>query len=107
MIKWKYKLRLKGITPEQIRRTQMFIDSEILRNSDPFVPLKTGMLKRSGITGTRMGTGIIKYTAPYSKKQYFYGRAKGQRGRKWTRRMWTSQGKKILKNAKKMINRGR
>lgn len=107
MIECRYKLKLKGMTPEKIRRTQTFIDREILRNSDPFVPFDTGMLKRSGITGTRIGTGIIRYTAPYAKKQYFYGRASGQRGRKWVRRMWTSKGKKILKDAQKMINGGR
>lgn len=107
MIKCKYKLRIKNATPEKIRRTQAFIDREILKNSDPLVPFRTGMLKRSGITGTRVGTGIIKYTAPYAKKQYFYGRANGQRGRKWVRRMWTSKGKKILKDAQKMINGGR
>ena len=64
-------------------------------------------LKRSGITGTCVGTGIIKYTAPYAKRQYFCGNSSGQRGRKWVRRMWTSKGKKILKDAQKMINGGR
>ena len=50
MIECKYKLRIKGVTPEKIRRTQAFVDSEILRNSDPIVPFDTGSLKRSGIT---------------------------------------------------------
>lgn len=106
-MRWKYKLKLNGISPQKIQRTQMFIDSEILRNSDPLVPFDTGSLKRSGITGTRIGTGIIKYTAPYAKKQYFKGRSSGQRGKKWVRRMWISKGKKILKDADKMINGGR
>ena len=106
-MRWKYKLKIKGVAPEKIHRTQMFVDSEILRNSDPLVPFDTGSLKRSGITGTRVGTGIIKYTAPYAKPQYFKGRSNGQRGRKWTRRMWTSKGKKIMKDAQKMINGGR
>ena len=107
MIKSRYKLKLKGITPEKIRRTQAFIDREILINSDPLVPFDTGSLKRSGITGTCVGTGIIKYTAPYAKRQYFCGSSSGQRGRKWVRRMWASKGKKILKSAQKMINGGR
>ena len=107
MIECKYKLRIKGVTPEKIRRTQAFVDSEILRNSDPIVPFDTGSLKRSGITGTRVGTGIIRYTAPYAKRQYFCGNSSGQRGRKWVRRMWISKGKKIMKDAQKMINGGR
>lgn len=106
-MRWKYKLKIKGVAPEKIHRAQIFIDSEILRNSDPLVPFDTGSLKRSGITGTRIGTGIIKYTATYSKPQYFNGCSSGQRGRKWVRRMWISKGKKILKDTQKIINGGR
>lgn len=103
-MKWNFKLNLKGVSPEKIHDTQKFIDNEILRRSDPYVPFKTGSLKRSGITGTRVGTGVIKYTAPYAKPQYFKGKASGQRGRKWVKRMWLSQGKEIIKSANKMLN---
>ncbi|MBD5142091.1 MAG: capsid protein [Ruminococcus sp.] len=101
---WNYKLKLNGVDPEKIRHAQAYIDSEILRNSDPLVPFKTGSLKRSGITGTQIGTGIIKYTAPYAKFQYFNGKASNQQGRKWVQRMWLSQRKQILKNAQKILN---
>lgn len=103
-MKWNFKLKLNGVNPEKIHRTQVYIDSEIIRRSDPYVPMKTGSLKRSGETGTRIGTGIIKYTAPYAKRQYFAGKATGQRGRKWVKRMWLSQGKQIIKNANKILN---
>lgn len=103
-MKWNFKLKLNGVNPEKIHRTQVYIDSEILRYSDKYVPMKTGSLKRSGITGTRVGTGVIKYTAPYAKRQYFAGKATGQRGRKWVKRMWLSQGKQIIKNANKILN---
>ena len=103
-MKWNFKLKLNGVNPEKIHRTQVYIDSEILRYSDKYVPMKTGSLKRSGITGTRVGTGVIKYTAPYAKRQYFAGKATGQRGRKWVKRMWLLQGKQIIKNANKILN---
>lgn len=103
-MKFNFKLDLKGVNPEKIQRTQKFVDSEILRRSDPLVPFDTGSLKRSGITGTRIGTGVVKYTAPYAKRQYFAGKSSGQRGRKWVRRMWLSQGKQIVKNANKIWN---
>lgn len=103
-MKWNFKLNLKGVSPEKIHHTQLYIDSEILKRSDPLVPMKTGSLKRSGITGTRVGTGVIKYTAPYAKPQYFKGKASGQRGRKWVKRMWLSQGKQIIKSANKKLN---
>ncbi|MDE6848108.1 MAG: minor capsid protein [Ruminococcus sp.] len=103
-MKWDFKLRLNGISTEKIHRTQTYVDSEILRRSDSLVPFDTGSLKRSGITGTRIGTGVIKYTAPYAKRQYFAGKASGQRGRKWVKRMWLSQGKDIIKNTNKILN---
>jgi len=103
-MKWNFKLKLNGVSPEKIHRTQKYIDSEILRYSEPLVPFRTGSLKRSGITGTRTGTGVIKYTAPYAKPQYFKGKSSGQRGRKWVKRMWLSQGKQIIKSANKMLN---
>ena len=103
-MKWDFKLKLNGVNSEKIHRTQMYVDSEILRRSDPLVPFQTGSLKRSGITGTRVGTGIVKYTAPYAKRQYFAGKSSGQRGRKWVKRMWLSQGKQIVKSANKILN---
>lgn len=107
MMKWNYKLKLNGVNPEKIKLAQKYIDSEILSNSAPLAPKDTGSLIRSGTTGTHPGTGIIKYTAPYAKFQYFKGRSNGQRGRKWVKRMWLSQGKQILKNANQIMNGGR
>lgn len=100
-MKWNFPLKLNGVNPKKIHRTQVYIDSEILKRSELYVPMKTGSLKRSGITGTRIGTGIIKYTAPYAKRQYFAGKASGQN---WVKRMWLSQGKHIIKNANKILN---
>ncbi|MDE6833834.1 MAG: hypothetical protein K2J39_06290 [Ruminococcus sp.] len=103
-MKWDFKLRLNGINPEKIYETQYYVDSEILKRSDPLVPFQTGMLKKSGILGTKKGSGTVKYIAPYAKKQYFSGKSSSQKGRLWVRRMWTSQGKDIVKNANKILN---
>lgn len=105
-MKFKYKLELNAFNVTNLRRTQQYIDSEIIRRSDPLVPFDTGSLKRSGITGTQIGTGVIQHTAPYARKQYFEGRSGNQRGRKWVRRMWTAQGKDIIRNAQKLLNGG-
>ena len=103
-MRWQYEINLNGVNPEKIHRAQMYIDREIIRRCEPYVPMKTGSLKRSGITGTHVGTGVIKYTAPYAKRQYFAGKSNCQRGRKWVKRMWLSQGKNIIKNANKILN---
>lgn len=54
---------------------QKWLDNEVLKDSAPFVPRITGALERSGIAGTRLGTGVLLYNIPYAKKQY-YGKYK-------------------------------
>lgn len=105
-----YQLNINSInksTPNKIHKAQSYIDSEIIRRSDPLVPYDSGVLKDSAILSTKIGTGIIEYNTPYAKKQYFKGRATGQRGRLWCRRMWTSDKPEILENAQKIINGGK
>lgn len=52
---------------------QRFLDSEVLRDCAPYVPMQTGHLMRSGNTGTVIGSGKVIYNAPYAKRCY-YGR---------------------------------
>lgn len=80
---------------------QEYVDSSVLRYCDPLVPMRTGVLKRSGILGTVIGSGEVKYIAPYAKKQYYKNRGKGQRGKLWFERMKVSRMKNILKGAAK------
>lgn len=88
---------------------QQFLDSEILRDSEPFTPMLTGMLVKSGTLGTHIGNGIIKWIAPYARKQYYLPKKPGSqtgslRGPKWFERAkaiykksWISGVKKFLK----------
>lgn len=52
-------------------RAQQFIDNEVLRTSEPYVPMDTGSLKKSGINGTVVGSGTIVYNSPYARYQYY------------------------------------
>lgn len=78
-------------------RAQRFVDSEVLRLCDPFVPFETGFLKASGIRGTVIGSGVVKYIAPYAKVNYYTNGGHGiqglnnggERGRLWFARMKT------------------
>ena len=93
-------------------KAQKFIDSEVLRLSDPYIPFRTGMLKKSGISGTVIGSGVVEYTAPYAKQQYYtnagHGKeglnksqgTKGLRGKFWFERMKADHKAEILKKAK-------
>lgn len=56
---------------------QKRLDNAILKDTDKYVPMKTGMLKLSGRLGTVIGEGLIQYIAPYSKAQYYKKRKIG------------------------------
>ena len=104
----------KKRTQADFDKKQKYIDSEVLRLSDPYVPMQTGMLKKSGISGTVIGSGKVEYTAPYAKPQYYTnaGRGKegmnntsgtkGLRGKFWFERMKADHKKEILKGLKKI-----
>lgn len=103
--------KFKKRTQESFNKKQKYIDSEVLRLSEPYVPIQTGMLKKSGISGTVIGSGKVEYTAPYGKKQYYTnaGRGKegmnnggGLRGKFWFERMKADHKKEILKGLKKI-----
>lgn len=90
-------------------RAQKFVDHEVLRLSEPFTPLLTGTLIRTGTLGTDVGSGTVQWIAPYARKQYYKGRSPGLskegplRGRYWFERMKEVHGPKIIEGAKKII----
>lgn len=64
----------KNFSPERSGRfnqTQRFVDNEVLRLSSPYVPFQTGMLDKSGILGTDVGSGEVNYIAPYASRLYY------------------------------------
>lgn len=57
--------------PQNVIRAQKYLDSQVLKDTDKYVPMRTGILVKSGILGTRLGSGEIEYIAPYAKKLYY------------------------------------
>jgi len=100
--------------PKWTRRyslAQKFVDSEVLRLSEPFTPLITGMLIKSGTLGTDVGSGTVKWIAPYAKKVYYnpgpIGRPTGAlRGSFWFERMKQVHRGRILAGARKLAGKG-
>lgn len=85
-------------------RVQKVIDSEVLRYSDPLIPVDTHTLRRSGIAATEIGSGVVQYNTPYAKKQYYTndGRLQqGQRGKLWFERMKAQHRDDIIRTATK------
>lgn len=89
---------------DRLQKAQKFVDSEVLRKSDPYVPFKTGMLRDSGVLGTKIGSGRIRYLAPYARKQYYKGLSTGKRGRYWMKRAMTTHGDAIQRSTQKILN---
>lgn len=49
---------------------QAWLDARIIRDTDPFVPMDTGMLASSSIRASEPGTGEVVYDTPYAQKLY-------------------------------------
>ena len=92
-------------------KAQIFVDSEVLRCCDSYVPFRTGMLKRSGITATVKGSGIVRYNTPYARLNYYSNKGNGKegmnkggkRGRLWFERMKPDYKDSILNGVKKIV----
>lgn len=66
------KAKIRTRLSSGAQRAQRWLDNEVLKDSAPYVPRVTGELERSGIAGTKIGSGLLVYNKPYAKKQ-FYG----------------------------------
>lgn len=91
---------------QQFSRKQQFVDSEVLRRCSPRVPFQTGMLDKSGTLGTVVGSGEVKYIAPYAAHQYYNTSQTrpydARRGGKWFERMKAEEKEDILRGAEKI-----
>jgi len=88
-------------------RAQRFVDSEVLRRSEPYIPLLTGTLIKSGILGTDVGSGEVSWIAPYARKNYYSARKPGSqtgplRGPHWFERMKQVEGQDIILGARRI-----
>jgi hypothetical protein len=89
-------------------RVQVYVDNKVLRKCDPYVPMDTGTLKKSGILGTVVGSGEVVYNAPYARKQYYTNKGNGNhnksglRGSYWFERMKNDHKRDILDGARKI-----
>lgn len=103
---FKITMPQKQLLQKKLQPVQKYVDSEILRKCDPYIPFKTGMLRDSGILGTKIGSGRIRWLAPYARKQYYKGLSTGKRGRYWVKRAMTAHGESILRGAQEKLGGG-
>ena len=95
---------------QSLKRTQMYVDNEVLRYCSRLVPFDTGMLEKSGILGTIIGSGEVRYIAPYAAQQYYNTSESrsydANRGAKWFERMKVAHKDDILCGAKTLTRMG-
>ncbi len=93
---------------KQFSEAQMYVDSEVLRLCEPYTPLLTSMLIKSGTLGTVIGEGVVSWIAPYARKRYYTPRKSPSktgplRGPFWFENMKAVHWKKILDGAKQVM----
>ena len=107
----KFNANFQGQKQAQYSRAQMFLDSEILRGCEPYIPLLTGTLIKSGILGTDVGSGLVQWIAPYAKAQYYSARSPGSqtgplRGPFWFERWKATSGLLVMAQTKRIAGGG-
>lgn len=81
---------------------QKYIDSEVLRLSEKFVPKDTGELIASGIRNTVLGSGNVIYNTVYARRWYYMPAQFNEapnRGNYWFERMKQQYKNQILDGA--------
>lgn len=99
-------LKRRGI--EDCGAVQRKLDSDVLNYCSEFVPRRSGALIKSGYKGTKIGSGVICYSSPYARYQYYgvskkgkalHYRGGGQRGSFWFDRMKATKKYSLLRDA--------
>ncbi len=95
----------------QFSAAQRFVDSEVLRGCEPYLPLLTSMLIKSGILGTDVGSGTVQWITPYAHFQYYLKRPVGTatgplRGPFWFARWKPVGGPRVIAGARKIAGGG-
>lgn len=55
----------------RVKLAQQWLDNEVLKSTEPYVPMRIGTLARSGPGSTNPGSGEITYDTPYAKRMYY------------------------------------
>lgn len=79
----KITINTKKCGPDAMQAAQKYIDNAVLRGCDPYIPFDTGMLRDSGVSHTKIGSGLVVWRTPYAKARYYKCASKGLRGAKW------------------------
>ncbi|VXB51721.1 1-phosphatidylinositol phosphodiesterase [Exiguobacterium sp. 8H] len=74
MIKFDVKIQLgdiEGKIQKRAKKTQVVLDTQILKDTNTFVPQDTGELIRSAIRMSLIGQGRLIWATPYARRLYY------------------------------------
>ena len=63
----KVKARLNKV----VKRAQMKLDTQVVSDSNYFIPKITSTLEKSAIINTVVGSGVVLWNTPYASSQYY------------------------------------
>lgn len=110
-------INANALNPDPGGRVQQYIDAQVIKECEPYVPFREGILKGSARVAN--GGGAVEYTAPYARRHYYnaggvdiLGRRYGPstfkggplRGSFWFERMKKAGGaERILRGAAALV----
>lgn len=62
---------LSGKYRRKADRAQFLLDSQIVEDTSPYVPFRTGTMDSSVLRASRIGEGEIVYDTPYARHMYY------------------------------------
>ncbi len=80
-------------------KVQQYVDNEVMRYMEPYMPKLTGVMIESMVIATDVGSGEVVVDTPYSKKRSEVARNNGQRGPHFFERMKADRKDDILNGA--------
>ena len=101
-------LKKRGLGSDN--KARLFLASEVAKLSDPYVPMREGILKNTRIIASDGRN--IKYPQCYAKKQYegvsksgrpFRYNGAPMRGREWDKRMMADRGQDVVRGLAKFV----
>ena len=62
---------LKEKLSSRRNKAQEVLDSAVMKDTDPFVPMRQGTLASSVLRSTKAGSGEVVYDTPYARHMYY------------------------------------
>lgn len=80
-------------------QAELFLTNEVVRISDPYVPMQTGMMKNT----VQVEPGKATYPQIYSEVQYDKNRGTGRRGAHWDVRAMADRALEVVRSVARFI----